>query len=125
MTQTRSVADVTVETVTGSLEHLILSPDQTFERIEQTCREAADYDLAAVCLPPYAVPLATRILKGTPVTVCGAVGMPFGHSGRRAKCDEAAAAIEAGMVTMRHDGANKAAAGMTTLEEVGRVTAGS
>ncbi len=96
MTQTRSVADVTVETVTGALEHLVLSPDQTFEGIEQTCREAADYDLAAVCLPPYAVPMATRVLKGSGVTVCGAVGMPFGHSGCRAKCDEAAASIEAG-----------------------------
>lgn len=96
MTQTRSEADVTVETVTGSLEHLILSPDQTFESIEQACREAADYDLAAVSLPPYAVPWATRLLRGTGVTVCGAVGMPFGHSGRRAKCDEAGASIEAG-----------------------------
>ena len=96
MTQTRSATDVTVETVTGALEHLVLSPNQTFEGIEQICREAADYELAAVCLPPYAVPLATRVLKGTGVTVCGAVGMPFGHSGCRAKCDEARAAIEAG-----------------------------
>jgi type II secretory ATPase GspE/PulE/Tfp pilus assembly ATPase PilB-like protein len=34
------------------------------------------------------------------------------------------AAIEAGMVTMRHDGCRKAAAGTTTLEEVARVTYG-
>ena len=96
MTETRGVADVTVETVTRSLEHLILSPDETFESIERACREAADYTLAAVCLSPYAVPQATRILRGTGVTVCGAVGMPFGHSGCRAKCDEARTSIEAG-----------------------------
>jgi len=96
MTQTQSVADVTVETVTGSLEHVILSPNQTFETIGQACREAADYNLSAVSVPPYAVPCAVPTLRGTGVAVCGAVGMPFGHSGRRAKCDEAAAAIEAG-----------------------------
>jgi len=47
-------------------------------------------------VPPYAVPCAAGALQGAGVTVCGAVGMPFGHSGRRAKCDEAATAIEAG-----------------------------
>jgi len=34
------------------------------------------------------------------------------------------AAVETGMVTMRHDGCRKAAAGLTTLEEVSRVTYG-
>jgi len=96
MTEARSVADVTIETVTASLEHLILSPNQTFDSIEQACREAADYELAAVSIPPYAVPQAVRTLRGTGVTVCGTVGMPFGHSGCRAKCDEARASIEAG-----------------------------
>ena len=34
------------------------------------------------------------------------------------------AAIAAGMVTMRHDGCRKAAQGITTVEEVLRVTQG-
>jgi len=96
MTATKTMADVTVETVTKALEHVVLWPDQTFETIEQACREAAEYELAAVCLPPYAVPYAARLLRGTGVPVCGAVGMPFGHSGLRAKCDEARTSIEAG-----------------------------
>jgi len=96
MTTTKAVPDVTVETVTQALEYLILSPAQTFETIAQACRDAAEYELAAVSVPPYAVPHAAHVLKGSGVRVCGAVGMPFGHSGLRAKCDEARTSIEAG-----------------------------
>jgi len=96
MTTTRSLADLTVETVARSLEHLVLSPEETLETIEEACRDAADYQWSALSLPPYAVPYASRLLRGTGVTVCGAVGMPFGHSGRQAKCDEARTCIEAG-----------------------------
>ena len=96
MSTTQTLADLTVDTIAKSLEHLALAPDLTFQTIEEACREAADYGLAALSVPPYAVPYAAGLLRGTGVAVCGAVGMPFGHSGRRAKCDEAATSIEAG-----------------------------
>ena len=42
---------------------------------------------------------------------------------RRASDEELRnAAVKAGMITMRHDGARKAAKGITTLEEVLRAT---
>jgi len=96
MAMTQAVCDLTVDRIAKSLESLALTPDQTFQSIEEVCREAAEYDLAAVSVPPYAVPYAVGLLRGTGVAVCGAVGMPFGHSGRRAKCDEARTSIEAG-----------------------------
>ena len=92
----RAVADLTVETVARAVDHLVLAPDKTFQDIEQACRDAVDHGFAGVCLPPYAVPYAVRLLHGTGVAICGAVGIPLGHSGLRAKCDEASTSIEAG-----------------------------
>ncbi len=96
MTTTQPLTELTVETVSRSLEHLVLSPEETLETIEEACRDAADYQWAGVSLPPYAVPFASRLLRGTGVTLCGAVGLPFGRSGRAAKCEEARTCIEAG-----------------------------
>jgi deoxyribose-phosphate aldolase len=91
-----AVAEMTVETVTRVLDHIMLAPDQTFSDIEIGCHAAAEHGLASVCLPPYAVSLAAHLLRGSGVAVCGAVGVPLGHSGLKAKSDEAATSIEAG-----------------------------
>jgi len=96
MTSPKTMSSMTVETVTGSLDHLLIGPEVTLQRLEEACRDAADFHWVALTVPACAVPVAARLLRGSGVTVCGAVGMPFGHLGLRAKCDEAAAAIEAG-----------------------------
>ena len=96
MTTRQAVAELTVERVAGAIDHVVLAPDQTFRDIEQACRDAAQYNFAAVCLPPYAVSFAAQLLRGTGVAICGAVGIPLGHGGLRAKCDEARSSVEDG-----------------------------
>ncbi|MBM4018292.1 MAG: deoxyribose-phosphate aldolase [Planctomycetes bacterium] len=88
--------ELTVETVARTIDHVVLAPDHTFRDVEQACAEATDYGFASVCLAPYAVGFAARLLRGTGVAICGAVGIPLGYSGMAAKCDEARTSIEAG-----------------------------
>jgi deoxyribose-phosphate aldolase len=96
MPSRNAVDDLTVGAVVKAVDHLVLAPDQTFQDIEQACRDAAEYKFASVCLPPYAVSYGARLLRGTGVVICGTVGIPLGYSGLRAKCDEASTSIEAG-----------------------------
>ena len=90
------IEELTVETVARMIDQAVLAPDHTFRDVEQACEEAKQYGLAAVCLAPYAVGYASRLLRGTGVAICGAVGIPLGYSGLLAKCNEASTSIEAG-----------------------------
>jgi deoxyribose-phosphate aldolase len=65
-------------TVAGLIDHTLLKPDATQTEIETLCREAREYSFAAVCLNPTWVPLAARLLRGSPVGVCTVVGFPLG-----------------------------------------------
>jgi deoxyribose-phosphate aldolase len=91
-----AVADLTVEALAKAIDHMVLAPDHTFRDIEQACSEAIQYGFASLCVAPYAVSYAARLLRGSGVSICGTVGIPLGHSGLRAKCDEAGTSIEAG-----------------------------
>ncbi|MBE3131198.1 MAG: deoxyribose-phosphate aldolase, partial [Acidobacteria bacterium] len=91
-----AVSELTVETVAKAMDYMVLAPDHTFRDIEQTARDAAQYGFASLCLSPYAVSYVSRLLRGKGVAICGAVGLPLGHSGLKAKCDEASFAIESG-----------------------------
>jgi len=96
MATREAVADLTVEAVAKAIDHMVLAPDHTFRDIEQACSEAIQYGFASLCVAPYAVSYAARLLRGSGVSICGTVGIPLGHSGLRAKCDEAGTSIEAG-----------------------------
>jgi deoxyribose-phosphate aldolase len=96
MATREAVADLTVEAVARAVDHMVLAPDHTFRDIEQACREAIQYGFASLCVAPYAVSYAARLLRGSGVAICGTVGIPLGHSGLRAKCDEAGTSIESG-----------------------------
>ena len=88
--------ELTVETVARMIDQTVLAPDHTFRDVEQACEEAKQYGLASVCLAPYAVGYAARLLRGSGVAICGAVGIPLGYSGLLAKSNEAGTSVEAG-----------------------------
>jgi deoxyribose-phosphate aldolase len=90
------VPELTVDAVAGLIDHTVLAPDHTFLDVEQACADAVEYGFAAVCLAPYAVSCASKLLRGTGVAICGTVGIPLGYSGLLAKCNEARTSVEAG-----------------------------
>jgi deoxyribose-phosphate aldolase len=82
--------------VAAWIDHTLLKPEATPEQIEKLCDEARQYQFASVCINPVYVPLAHRLLAGSPVLVCTVVGFPLGATLTGAKVEETRLAILAG-----------------------------
>lgn len=82
--------------VIETLEHSLLNPDTTLEKIRTECEIARKYAVAAVCVAPYYVPAASEILQGSPVAVGTAVGFPHGCMSQAAKLAEVKEAMANG-----------------------------
>jgi deoxyribose-phosphate aldolase len=78
------------------IDHSLLQPNLTDAELEQGCRLAREYDVASVCIKPYAVALAVRILTGSTVVVGTTVGFPHGGHTTRIKVAEAEQAMADG-----------------------------
>jgi len=78
------------------IDHSLLQPNLTDSDLEQGCQLAREYDVASVCIKPYAVPLAVRLLVGSTVAVGTTVGFPHGGHASHVKVAEAEHAIDAG-----------------------------
>lgn len=74
--------------VVAHLEHSLLNPDTTLDKIHKECAVARKYSVAAVCVAPYYVPPAREELLGSPVAVGTAVGFPHGCMSQAAKLAE-------------------------------------
>ena len=79
---------VTGTDVIAHLEHSLLNPDTTLEKIKAECAVARKYSVAAVCVAPYYVPAAREELLGSPVALGTAVGFPHGCMSQAAKLAE-------------------------------------
>jgi deoxyribose-phosphate aldolase len=64
--------------VAALIDHTLLKPDASRRDIETLCREAADLGFATVCINPYWVRTAARLLQGSRSAVCTVVGFPLG-----------------------------------------------
>ncbi|MEG0256979.1 MAG: deoxyribose-phosphate aldolase [Christensenella sp.] len=75
--------------VSAHLEHSLLTPDISLEKIRNECMQARRYCVAAVCVSPYYVGEAVQALRGSNVAVCAAIGFPHGAMSGEAKLEEA------------------------------------
>lgn len=78
------------------IDHTNLKQVGTLKDIEKLCNEAIEYHFASVCVAPYYVPLAKKLLKNSTVAVCTVIGFPNGYSTKETKVFEAINAIENG-----------------------------
>ncbi len=78
------------------IDHTLLVQEATRHEIRKLCREAAQFQFAAVCVNPVFVPLAAESLRGTDVRVCTVVGFPLGATLSEVKIFEAEEAIRRG-----------------------------
>lgn len=78
------------------IDHTLLKPTATREQIETLCREAAEHGFCSVCVNPYWVPLAAKMLKGSGVKTCTVIGFPLGANTTEVKVFEAKTALENG-----------------------------
>lgn len=79
----------TVYQLAKMIDHSILHPTFTDEDLKRECEVARKYDVASVCVKPYAVEQAAKYLRGSNVRVGCVVGFPAGNSTTIVKCFEA------------------------------------
>jgi deoxyribose-phosphate aldolase len=78
------------------IDHSLLRPELDDSFIEDGCRLAAEYDVAAVCCRPADVARAAALLAGTDVKVAATVGFPHGNHTTEIKVAEALRALADG-----------------------------
>lgn len=88
----------TVKQLAKMIDHSILHPTMTDDDLRKECEVARKYDVASVCVKPYAVPMAIELLKGSDVLVGCVIGFPAGNSAIRVKVFEAETACKDGAV---------------------------
>jgi deoxyribose-phosphate aldolase len=67
------------------IDHSLLHPTMTDQELEDGCKLAAKYEVASVCIKPYAVKRAVELLKDTDVLVGCVIGFPHGNSATESK----------------------------------------
>ncbi len=80
----------------GMIDHTLLKPDATSDKIAQLCFEARKYHFASVCVNPTHVKLCADLLHGSDVKVCTVIGFPLGATSAEVKAFEARNALDNG-----------------------------
>ena len=82
--------------ITRLIDHSLLHPAMTDQEIMQGCEIAKKYKVASVCVKPYAVSMAKKLLEGCEVKVGTVVGFPHGNSSSEVKIFETLQALKEG-----------------------------
>ncbi len=90
------MADFEYRDIAKMIDHSLLNPTLTDVELEQGCRVAREYDVASVCIKPYAVKPAAEWLAGSTVAVGTTIGFPHGGHATAIKVAEARAALADG-----------------------------
>ncbi|MCL2840347.1 MAG: deoxyribose-phosphate aldolase [Defluviitaleaceae bacterium] len=83
------------KTLLAKVDHTLLGVTATAEDYTQLCKEAAEYAVASVCVPPSRVEFCVAQLSGK-IPVCTVVGFPNGYMSSEAKAYETEIAIKQG-----------------------------
>ncbi|MGA2010363.1 MAG: deoxyribose-phosphate aldolase [Solirubrobacteraceae bacterium] len=78
------------------IDHTLLTPEATFDRVGALCAEAQVLGVHAVCVSPTMVGVAARRLCESPVNVVSVIGFPSGAHRTAVKAAEARRAVADG-----------------------------
>jgi deoxyribose-phosphate aldolase len=78
------------------IDHSLLHPTMTDADIREGCETAKKYNVAAVCIKPYAIEMCKALLKDSDVKICSVVAFPHGNSSKHIKVKETEEALELG-----------------------------
>ena len=87
---------LTAKSLAAMIDHTVLAPDATYQRLDNLCKEALESEFAAVCVNPCHVGRCVRALKGSGVKVATVVGFPLGATLPQVKVYETNEAIALG-----------------------------
>jgi deoxyribose-phosphate aldolase len=94
------MAEFSYAQIAKMIDHSLLQPQLTDADLEHGCKLARAYNVASVCIKPYAVALARDILAGSTVAVSTTIGFPHGGHLTSIKVAETIAAIADGAVEL-------------------------
>lgn len=80
----------------GMIDHSLLNPTLTADELEAGCRLAAAYQVASVCILPYALKRCVELLAGSGVKASTTIGFPHGGHATATKLAETKLALANG-----------------------------
>jgi len=86
----------TYDELAKMIDHSLLHPTMTDQELKAGCEIAARYQVASVCIKPYAVKQAVQWLQGSGVIVGCVIGFPHGNSATEPKRHETEIACREG-----------------------------
>ncbi len=90
------MTDLTYRDVAKMIDHSLLNPTIPWDELEAGCRLAVEYDVASVCIMPYALKRCAEILQGSDVRPGATIGFPHGGHTTAIKLAEAERALDDG-----------------------------
>lgn len=87
-----------IQEIAKMIDHSILHPAFTGEDLKKGCELAVKYDVASVCVKPYAVKESAKYLKDSDVLNTCVIGFPHGNSAVEVKAFETEHALKNGAV---------------------------
>jgi len=88
----------TIKEIAKMIDHSLLHPTMTDKDLKDGCDLAREYDVASVCIKPYAVKEAVKWLKDSDVKVGTVIGFPHGNSAIEVKLAETLEAVRDGAI---------------------------
>jgi deoxyribose-phosphate aldolase len=85
-----------IKSIAKLIDHSLLHPQLGDKELQAGCLLARQYDVASVCIKPYAVPLAREILAKSLVRVGTVIGFPHGSNHLEIKVKETEKALADG-----------------------------
>jgi deoxyribose-phosphate aldolase len=88
--------DFTYQDIAKMIDHSLLTPTLTAAELEAGCQLALAYDVASVCIMPFALKRCSEILRGSTVMASTTIGFPHGGHTTSVKRAEAERALADG-----------------------------
>ena len=88
--------EYTYQDIAKMIDHSLLQPVLTEKELEAGCELALKYDVASVCILPYALKRCAATLKGSTVKASTTVGFPHGGQSTSVKVAETVMALAEG-----------------------------
>lgn len=85
-----------MNSISSMIDHTLLKPDATQEKVKALCDEAIEYNFYAICVNPYHIEFCKNILKDSNVKVATVIGFPLGANTKEVKAFETLDAINKG-----------------------------
>ncbi|MBS3973920.1 MAG: deoxyribose-phosphate aldolase [Actinobacteria bacterium] len=90
------MSSITLEALTSAIDQTLLRPVDGLAFGTSWLERNAEMGFAALCVPPFLVPAAARILSGSATQVCSVCAFPLGYALQATKAEEARQLVLAG-----------------------------